>query len=66
MSTSTERRVMVVPAPASHYIGLRCSSINRAGLRCERQAGHAERRSRTGQLHRSEADGLPAVWSERI
>ena len=51
---------------ASRYHGLRCSSVNRDGMRCEREAGHAEIRSRTGQLHRAEPDGVPAVWSERI
>jgi hypothetical protein len=53
------------PAAPSRYVGLRCSSVNRDGARCEREAGHTEVRSRTGQLHRAVTDGVPTVWRDR-
>lgn len=49
----------------SRYLGLRCDSVNLEGLRCEREAGHAEIRGRVGQLHRADGNGAPAVWSDR-
>lgn len=58
-------RVITMPRPASRYVGLRCTSVSRDGVRCEREAGHTEVRGRVGQLHRAAVNGLPAVWSER-
>lgn len=48
----------------SRYAGLRCDSVNFDGLRCEREAGHAEVRSRVGQLHQATVDGVRSVWSQ--